>query len=566
MCKKLCTLLLSLSFFVSGAITASAMDTQSVKESNITSRVFGTIGILDPDYEDLIIGGIEDSVSGSVTSYVSDITVNSAIVDIYTNSTGVFTLNLYRDYDDTLVYKRNETSRGSREFSLTGLTQDTDYYYEVVNASGQVVSTGTFTTLFSSISSGGSSSNSSVYADVTNRTDNSAIVRIYTNSYEDFTLDLYRNYDNTRVYSYLETSRGSREFRLTNLAQNTDYHYEIFNERNQVVYRGTFRTLSSSTSSGGSNSSIYAEIKNRTTDSAIVDVYNTNINHTLSLDLYRDSNNKNFVANFSETSRGSRQFRLTNLVPGTDYFYEIINQSDNRRIIYRGTFRTLASSSNNTTTISYEITTNDVNKAAVKDVTVSIPVSNTSLANSMNEGRNFSTNVEGVTVTYKSGNVEFVGLVPEKQYKDLTISYTDKNGTSRKVTVAIFTTKASETKLRQFMVDVYKYSLNRQADEKGFAYWETQLSRRSTLPEKFVANLLSEREFLNLNTTTNAKIEALYKVIVNRNSDAVGLKYWTDKLDTLQKNGYSDSSALGSIVTEMVNESEFQRRIRELGI
>ena len=116
------------------------------------------------------------------------------------------------------------------------------------------------------------------------------------------------------------------------------------------------------------------------------------------------------------------------------------------------------------------------------------------------------------------------------------------------------------------MVDVYKYSLNRQADEKGFAYWETQLSRRSTLPEKFVANLLSEREFLNLNTTTNAKIEALYKVIVNRNSDAVGLKYWTDNLDTLQKNGYSDSSALGSIVTEMVNESEFQRRIRELGI
>ena len=212
-------MLLSLSFFVSGAITASAMDTQSVKESNITSRVFGTIGILDPDYEDLIIGGIEDSVSGSVTSYVSDITVNSAIVDIYTNSTGVFTLNLYRDYNDTLVYKRNETSRGSREFSLTGLTQDTDYYYEVVNDSGQVVSTGTFTTLFSSISSGGSSSNSSVYADVTNRTDNSAIVRIYTNSYEDFTLDLYRNYDNTRVYSYLETSRGSREFRLTNLAQ-----------------------------------------------------------------------------------------------------------------------------------------------------------------------------------------------------------------------------------------------------------------------------------------------------------------------------------------------------------
>ncbi|EIA24835.1 hypothetical protein SFB3_167G4 [Candidatus Arthromitus sp. SFB-3] len=146
------------------------------------------------------------------------------------------------------------------------------------------------------------------------------------------------------------------------------------------------------------------------------------------------------------------------------------------------------------------------------------------------------------------------------------ISYTDKNGTSRKVTVATFTTKVSETKLRQFIVDVYKYSLNRQADERGFAYWELQLSRKTTSPEKFVGNLLSEKEFINLNTTTTAKIEALYQVIVNRKSDATGLKYWTDKFDALQKNGYSDSSALGYIVNEMVNESEFQARVKALGL
>ncbi|EIA24873.1 hypothetical protein SFB2_054G0, partial [Candidatus Arthromitus sp. SFB-2] len=261
------------------------------------------------------------------------------------------------------------------------------------------------------------------------------------------------------------------------------------------------------------------------------------------------------------------EFKLTGLSSNTEYTYSIF---DGRTLILTGTFRTLPVSgsgstitggtSSSSSSTSYEIKTTDINKATIKDVTASIPVSTTNLANSMRDGKNFSTNVEGVTVKYSNGNVELVGLVPEKQYKNFIISYTDKNGTSRKVTVATFTTKVSETKLRQFIVDVYKYSLNRQADERGFAYWELQLSRKTTSPEKFVGNLLSEKEFINLNTTTTAKIEALYQVIVNRKSDATGLKYWTDKFDALQKNGYSDSSALGYIVNEMVNESEFQAR------
>ncbi len=267
------------------------------------------------------------------------------------------------------------------------------------------------------------------------------------------------------------------------------------------------------------------------------------------------------------------EFKLTGLSSNTEYTYSIF---DGRTLILTGTFRTLPVSgsgstitggtSSSSSSTSYEIKTTDINKATIKDVTASIPVSTTNLANSMRDGKNFSTNVEGVTVKYSNGNVELVGLVPEKQYKNFIISYTDKNGTSRKVTVATFTTKVSETKLRQFIVDVYKYSLNRQADERGFAYWEVQLSRKTTSPEKFVGNLLSEKEFINLNTTTTAKIEALYQVIVNRKSDATGLKYWTDKFDALQKNGYSDSSALGYIVNEMVNESEFQARVKALGL
>ena len=315
------------------------------------------------------------------------------------------------------------------------------------------------------------------------------------------------------------------------------------------------------------------EISNITSNSATITLKGSYVVNTpggLTLGLSSTATGAAIPKPITQTSS---EFKLTGLSSNTEYTYSIF---DGRTLILTGTFRTLPVSgsgstitggtSSSSSSTSYEIKTTDINKATIKDVTASIPVSTTNLANSMRDGKNFSTNVEGVTVKYSNGNVELVGLVPEKQYKNFIISYTDKNGTSRKVTVATFTTKVSETKLRQFIVDVYKYSLNRQADERGFAYWELQLSRKTTSPEKFVGNLLSEKEFINLNTTTTAKIEALYQVIVNRKSDATGLKYWTDKFDALQKNGYSDSSALGYIVNEMVNESEFQARVKALGL
>lgn len=260
---------------------------------------------------------------------------------------------------------------------------------------------------------------------------------------------------------------------------------------------------------------------------------------------------------------------LTGLASGTSYTYEIKDISGN--VIDKGTFRTTSSTitgggSTGGSIVSGDLTTNDINRADIKDVSSSIPVGNTTLANSLRDGRDYKTNIEGVSVTYSNGKVEFTGLVPEKDYRDLTITYTDKDGRTRTVKVASFKTKVSETKLRQFIVDVYRYSLDRVADERGFAYWEDQLKNKKTSPDEFVKNLLNEREFINKHTTTIAKIEGLYQVIVNRKSDSQGLSFWTKKYDDLVARGYSESMALRVIVDEMVNEQEFKNRVRDLGL
>ena len=77
---------------------------------------------------------------------------------------------------------------------------------------------------------------------------------------------------------------------------------------------------------------------------------------------------------------------------------------------------------------------------------------------------------------------------------------------------------------------------------------------------------MNEREFINKHTTTTAKIEGLYQVIVNRKSDSQGLSFWTKKYDDLVARGYSESMALRVIVDEMVNEQEFKNRVRDLGL
>ena len=319
-----------------------------------------------------------------------------------------------------------------------------------------------------------------------------------------------------------------------------------------------------------------SSVTNVTNNSATINITHGTLPNNVTYPLYITLTPNASVTVDPKIESTTNTVSLTGLAANTSYTYEIKDAAGNGNVIDKGIFRTTSSTitgggitgggSTGGSVTSGDLTTNDINRADIKDVSVSIPVGNTTLANNLRDGRDYKTNIEGVTVTYSNGKVEFTGLVPEKDYRDLTITYTDKDGRTRTVKVSSFKTKASETKLRQFIVDVYRYSLDRVADERGFAYWEDQLKNKKTSPDEFVKNLLNEPEFINKHTTTTAKIEGLYQVIVNRKSDSQGLSFWTKKYDDLVAKGYSESMALRVIVDEMVNEQEFKNRVRDLGL
>ena len=392
---------------------------------------------------------------------------------------------------------------------------------------------------------------------VTNVTNNSATININHGNLPD-TPTKYPLTLTINGVSYQINDKNMTSVNVTGLASGTRYSYEI-KSGTTVINTGTFTTTSSTINFSSS-------VTNIGNNSATININHGNLPDTpTKYPLTLTINGVSYQIN----DKNMTSIPVAGLAANTSYTYEIKDKPGN--VIDTGTFTTTNSTisgggSTGGSVVSGDLTTNDINRADIKDVSVSIPVGNTTLANSLRDGRDYKTNIEGVTVTYSNGKVEFTGLVPEKDYKDLTITYTDKDGRTRTVKVSSFKTKASETKLRQFIVDVYRYSLDRVADERGFAYWEDQLKNKKTSPDEFVKNLLNEPEFINKHKTTTEKVEALYQVIVNRKSDSQGLSFWTKKYDDLVAKGYSESMALRVIVDEMVNEQEFKNRVRDLAL
>lgn len=330
--------------------------------------------------------------------------------------------------------------------------------------------------------------------------------------------------------------------------------------------------ISSSVQTVSTNSTVEVDVTNVTTNSATVGLgYGSTFNtYPLTLTVKDKSGNvinKPYVVENNTVKSVS----VTGLSSNTTYTYELTNTDSN------GTVNTLATGSFTTRTsstidggqgsvVTTDISSSDVSKATIKDISIVIPVSNKSLVSSMEKGTNFNVDVKGVSVEFKNGELTLTGLVPEKEYRNIILTYVDNNNRTRTVRIPRFTTKTSETKVRQFVKDVYTYSLDRVADEEGFAYWEKQLTNKTTTAESFVKNLLSEKEFINKYTTTEGRIEGLYQVIVNRKSDSEGLKFWVNRYNELVKQGFAQEIALSVVVDEMVNEQEFKNRVSDLGL
>ena len=275
-----------------------------------------------------------------------------------------------------------------------------------------------------------------------------------------------------------------------------------------------------------------------------------------------------------QTTSGDLILNITGLKEDLDYTYEIVSYLDgtNPSIIDKGKFKTLKNSliigeNNNSSSsvLNFTISQDGIQKSNIEDTSVKVYL-NENIQNYAKNGKNFKTNLEGVSVKFVDGKFLVEGLIPGKDYSGLKVYFEIQNG--RKVVVSIpkFTTLEETTDLNEFIKDVYFNALNRNPDEVGFWYWVDKLSSKEISVDKFVKNLLNENEFIRIRPTTKSKIEGLYKVIVNRTSDKEGLEFWVSMYESLLKNGYSEEFAVKIVADRMINEDEFKNLVKNLKV
>lgn len=101
-----------------------------------------------------------------------------------------------------------------------------------------------------------------------------------------------------------------------------------------------------------------------------------------------------------------------------------------------------------------------------------------------------------------------------------------------------------DDEIMSFIKRLYKLCLNRNYDSKGLAYWWTNLFTKQLTAAEATRGFFVSKEMTNLKLNDNDFVERCYKVMMNRNSDSGGKKYWMDRLS----NGVSRESVLKGFI------------------
>ena len=366
---------------------------------------------------------------------------------------------------------------------------------------------------------------------------------------------------------------GNVQSVIENLKEGTNYDLYLVKFEGEGENRNAFLSLPFNVSTPNFKSSVESEkatsVQIRISENKLEDKY-----YPLYLILRIGGVEFKKVQIPRQTTSGDLILNITGLKEDLDYTYEIVSYLDgtNPSIIDKGKFKTLKNSliigeNNNSSSsvLNFTISQDGMQKSNIEDTSVKVYL-NENIQNYAKNGKNFKTNLEGVSVKFVDGKFLVDNLIPGKDYSSLKIYFEIQNG--RKVVVSIpkFTTLEETTDLNEFIKDVYFNALNRNPDEVGFWYWVDKLSSKEISVDKFVKNLLNENEFIRIRPTTKSKIEGLYKVIVNRTSDKEGLEFWVSMYESLLKNGYSEEFAVKIVADRMINEDEFKNLVKNLKV
>ena len=126
--------------------------------------------------------------------------------------------------------------------------------------------------------------------------------------------------------------------------------------------------------------------------------------------------------------------------------------------------------------------------------------------------------------------------------------------------------KVNMEELNKYLKIAYEQAFEREFDEEGLKYWISQFSEGKITLRSFLLNLIDTDEFNQKSKDSTDKIKRLYGVMLSRDADEGGLKYWESKLNENLTKYNNDRQAFLETVKEMIKADELKGIAQNLGV
>ena len=143
------------------------------------------------------------------------------------------------------------------------------------------------------------------------------------------------------------------------------------------------------------------------------------------------------------------------------------------------------------------------------------------------------------------------------QLDSYVASMKSKTGVSGLEELGFFALHSGD-QLRAFVERLYNLCLNRAPDESGLSYWVKKLYKQEVTASECVRGFFMSAEMAARHLTDQQFVEICYKVMLGRNADSGGLKYWVERLE----NGVSWMF----ILKGFTDSTEFSYICRDYGV
>ena len=120
-------------------------------------------------------------------------------------------------------------------------------------------------------------------------------------------------------------------------------------------------------------------------------------------------------------------------------------------------------------------------------------------------------------------------------YRDLEITFKLENGLITRYKIDSFTTKQElqppTGKVADFVSKIYSVSLGRDPEVEGWKFWVQKLESKELPVTQFIYGLMKQDEFISRYLSKEEFVKMMYKIVVGRDPEEEGQKYWEGKYD-----------------------------------